>query len=106
MALFGKPGPEGPTGPTGPTGPVGPQGPEGERGFTGPKGDVGPQGPQGEQGLQGDAGVAWQFPLGSVFLSTINENPAIRLGFGTWEMFSFGEFEEGDPTVYLFRRLS
>jgi hypothetical protein len=73
-------------------------------------GPAGPQGPQGEPGIQGDQGpigdVSVLYPIGSVYFSTTQQDPAGTLGFGTWEMFSFGEFEEGDPTVYLYRRLA
>ena len=109
MALFGKPGPTGPTGPMGPPGPQGPQGIPGEDGIGG-VGPTGPQGPQGEPGIQGDQGPAGDvsrlYPIGSVYFSTTQQDPADTLGFGVWDMFSFGEFEEGDPTVYLYQRLS
>ena len=107
MALFGKPGPIGPTGPAGPQGIQGVPGPAGADGSVGP---AGPPGPQGEQGLQGDIGPSGDasvlYPIGSVYFSTTQQDPANSLGFGVWDMFSFGEFEEGDPTVYLFQRLS
>ena len=109
MALFGKPGPIGPTGPTGPMGPAGPQGVQGVAGQPGLSGPMGPTGPQGEQGLQGDIGPAGDasvlYPIGSVYFSTTQQDPANSLGFGVWDMFSFGEFEEGDPTVYLWNRI-
>jgi len=107
MALFGKPGPTGPAGPPGPQGIQGIPGPAGVDGAAGP---MGPAGPQGEQGIQGDQGPAGDasrlYPIGSVYFSTTQQDPADTLGFGVWEMFSFGEFEEGDPTVYLYQRLS
>ena len=110
MALFGKPGPIGPTGPAGPAGPQGIQGVPGPAGADGSVGPAGPPGPQGEQGLQGDIGPSGDasvlYPIGSVYFSTTQQDPANSLGFGVWDMFSFGEFEEGDPTVYLFQRLS
>jgi hypothetical protein len=79
-------------------------------GRVGPTGPAGPAGERGEQGIQGDRGPAGDasvlYPIGSVYFSTTQQDPANTLGFGVWDMFSFGEFEEGDPTVYLYRRLS
>jgi len=110
MALFGKPGPVGPTGPAGPQGVQGIPGVAGANGVAGQPGAVGPAGPQGEQGIQGDQGPSGDasvlYPIGSVYFSTTQQDPANTLGFGVWNMFSFGEFEEGDPTVYLYQRLS
>jgi len=107
MALFGKPGP---TGPTGPPGPIGLAGPQGIPGVAGQPGAVGPIGPPGEQGIQGDIGPAGDvsslYPIGCVYFSTTQQDPANTLGFGAWDMFSFGEFEEGDPTAYIWRRLT
>jgi len=110
MALFGKEGPTGPAGPMGPAGPQGPAGPAGVNGAQGPIGPVGPPGPQGEPGIQGDQGPAGDasvlFPPGYLYQSTVPTNPADILGFGTWELMSFGEYEVGDPTIYLFIRLN
>ena len=110
MALFGKPGPIGPTGPQGPQGEQGIQGIPGPVGPMGPAGPAGADGPPGPQGIQGDQGpvgdISRLYPIGSVYFSTTQQDPANTLGFGTWEMFSYGEFEEGDPTVYLYRRLN
>jgi hypothetical protein len=80
MALFGKPGP------AGPAGPIGPQG---------------IQGPKGDDGLPGDA---FSFPIGAVYISTVNENPAAKVGGGTWVLMESGEFSTTTPTCYLWRR--
>ena len=88
MALFGKPGP------TGPTGPIGPQGIPGVDGATGPKGD---------DGLPGDSAA---MPIGTVYISTVNENPAVQLGGGTWTLMESGEFSTVSPTCYLWQRVS
>lgn len=85
MALFGKPGPEGP---------AGPQGIQGIQGIPGPKGD---------DGLPGDS---FSYPIGAVYISTVNENPAPHLGGGTWEMMESGEFSTTTPTCYLWHRVS
>ena len=107
MALFGKPGPTGPTGPMGPPGPQGPQGIPGEDGIGG-VGPTGPQGPQGEPGIQGDQGPAGDVsalhPIGSLFESVIQQDPAESLGFGTWALAHYGEYEEGGQTFYLYVR--
>ena len=84
MALFGKPGPQGPPGPPG------------------------PQGIQGEPGIQGDQGPAGDisvlYPIGSLFQSVIQQDPRETLGFGTWTLAHFGEYEEGGQTFYLYLR--
>ena len=38
--------------------------------------------------LIGDISGAW--PIGSVFISVVNTNPATLLGFGTWSVFGAG----------------
>jgi hypothetical protein len=88
MAIFGRVGPTGPTGPTGPMGPPG------------------PQGPKGEDGLQGDLGPIWEMPVGYVYISVIQEDPHLKLGFGTWAEMANGEFNEVTPTVFLYRRVA
>ena len=88
MALFGKPGP------TGPAGPIGPQGIPGVDGATGPKGD---------DGLPGDSAA---MPIGTVYISTVNENPAVQLGGGTWTLMESGEFSTVSPTCYLWHRVN
>lgn len=107
MALFGKPGP------IGPTGPAGPPGPQGEQGIPGPAGAdgaIGPTGPQGEQGIQGDQGPAGDasvlYPVGSLFESVIQQGPSESLGFGTWDLVHYGEYEEGGQTFYLYVRVN
>jgi hypothetical protein len=80
MALFGKPGP------AGPAGPIGPQG---------------IQGPKGDDGLPGDSASS---PAGTVYISTVNENPAAKVGGGTWVLMESGEFSTTTPTCYLWRR--
>jgi hypothetical protein len=82
MSLFGKPGPAGPPGPQGPAGPAG---------------------PKGEDGLQGDS---FEYPIGAIYISTVNEDPSAECGGGTWELMESGEFSETTPTCYLFRRVS
>ena len=88
-AVRGEAGPQGIPGPQGPQGPqggkgdpgtTGPQGPQGDPGDTGPQG---PQGPKGDKGDKGDAGVvdaaallAKIYPVGSLYLSTVNVSPA------------------------------
>ena len=103
MALFGKPGP------TGPQGPIGPTGPQGITGVPGPAGEVGPTGPRGEQGLQGDVGPMGPagsavIPVGFGCVTFTSDYPSTLLGYGVWELISSGEFEEGDPTAYIWRR--
>jgi len=83
MALFGKPGPTGPAGPIGPIGPIG------------------PAGPKGEDGLDGDS---FSFPIGAVYISTVNENPAGKVGGGTWVLMESGEFSSTTPTCYLWQK--
>ena len=68
--------------------------------YTGP-GVVGPTGPEG---LPGDIGPAGIWPVGSVYFSIIQDNPAVKLGGGTWVEMANGEFNEVTPTVYLYRR--
>lgn len=102
MALFGKPGP------TGPTGPQGIQGVPGEAGEIGP---TGPMGPQGVPGLQGDVGPMGPpgsavIPVGFGCVTFTADYPNVLLGYGIWELISSGEFEEGDPTAYIWRRNS
>jgi hypothetical protein len=80
MALFGKPGP------AGPAGPIGPQG---------------IQGPKGDDGLPGDSAAS---PIGTVYISTVNETPSAKLGGGTWTLMESGEFSAVSPTCYLWRR--
>jgi len=122
---IGPQGPQGPTGPTGPTGsqgpqgpqglqgpqgdpgadgagavgPVGPQGSQGIQGIQGPQGPEGPQGPQGLQGPQGPQGPQGlpgeAFPVGAVFISVVNTNPATLLGYGTWQSIAAGKFLVG-----------
>lgn len=113
MALFGKPGPQGPPGPPGPqgiqgvSGPAGPAGPAGAAGVAGAQGPAGPPGPAGIQGDQGPAGdISVLYPVNTLYQSVVPTNPADLLGFGVWELMSSGEYEEGDPTVYLFIRIS
>lgn len=95
----GAAGATGNTGPQGPQGNPGNDGADGATGAQGPKGDQGDPGPQGEQGIQGEPGEqgpagsgspsdAW--PIGSVFISVVNTDPAALLGFGTWEAFAAG----------------
>lgn len=84
MALFGKPGPRGATGPTGPQG---------------------QQGLQGDEGPMGPAGAA-VIPIGFGCVTFTPDYPNVALGYGQWELVSSGEFEEGDPTAYIFRRLA
>jgi hypothetical protein len=106
----GEPGPTGLQGPKGDTGDTGPQGfqgdigPQGPQGLQGPQGNPGLQGPQGEQGPQGDPGAdgvnsplsAW--PVGSVFLSVVDTNPAMLLGGGTWTQIARDRFLVGQGT--------
>ena len=104
MALFGKPGPEGPTGPTGPRGATGVAGVQGATGPIGPIGPIGPTGytgPKGDDGLPGDSAA---MPIGTVYISTVNENPAVKLGGGTWTLMESGEFSTVSPTCWLWRR--
>lgn len=95
----GADGADGAAGPQGNTGNTGPQGPQGIQGAAGPEGPAGAQGAQGIQGIQGiqgpqgdpgvsDASAAW--PIGSVFISAVDTNPATLLGFGTWAAFAAG----------------
>lgn len=104
MSIFGK------VGPTGPTGPPGPQGEQGIQGIPGPAGIDGATGPTGPQGIQGDQGPAGDVsalhPVGSLFESVIEQNPAESLGFGTWELQHSGEYEEGGQTFYLYVRIA
>lgn len=55
-------------------------------------------------GPAGDVSIL--YPPGVLYQSTAPTNPADILGFGTWELMSSGEYEEGDPTVYIFIRLN
>lgn len=38
----------------------------------------------------GAGGPSWQFPVGYVWISTVNENPADTLGYGTWTALGAG----------------
>jgi hypothetical protein len=84
MAIFGV---TGPTGPPGVAGADGVQGDIGPTGYTGPPGDA-----------------SRLYPIGSLYQTTILGDPAMTLGFGDWWLMSFGEYEEGDPTIYLYVR--
>ena len=113
MSLFGKPGPTGPTGPqgiqgiagvagaTGATGKTGPAGTNGANGAAGAQGPTGPMGPTGPAGFDGEP-IGW--PVGSLYITTVNENPAVKLGGGTWAVFASGEFNDTTPTTYIFYR--
>ena len=106
-AVRGEAGPQGIPGPQGPQGPqggkgdpgtTGPQGPQGDPGDTGPQG---PQGPKGDKGDKGDAGVvdaaallAKIYPVGSLYLSTVNVSPASFLG-GEWVPWGTGRTPVG-----------
>lgn len=89
-------GPTGPTGLTGDTGPVGPQGPKGDTGaastVAGPTGSQGSTGPAGADGPTLAAVVAGVYPVGSLYLTTVNTNPGTLFGFGTWAIFGVGKF--------------
>ena len=95
----GLPGADGAAGAQGPQGIQGIQGPAGADGATGPEGPQGPQGIQGPEGPAGDVSGAW--PIGSVFVSVVNTNPATLLGLGTWAAFGAGRvlvgLDAGDP---------
>lgn len=89
----GAQGPQGNAGPQGLPGDPGATGPKGDQGDPGPQGDQGPQGepgPQGEQGPAGSGSVSDAWPVGSVFISVVDTNPATLLGFGTWAAFAAG----------------
>lgn len=84
----GVPGPQGPAGPAGPAGAdgaTGPQGAQGIQGIQGIQGVAGPAGPQGPPGTPGEA-----FPVGGIFISVVDTNPATLLGYGTWAAFGTG----------------
>lgn len=105
MAIFGK------VGPTGPAGPPGQQGIQGPQGVPGVPGGIGPTGPQGEQGipgLQGDQGPAGDvsilYPIGASLQTVLEQDPAEYLGFGTWVLAHYGEYEEGGQTFYIYVR--
>jgi hypothetical protein len=110
----GSAGAQGPQGEIGPQGPQGPQGEQGAQGQPGPQGEIGPQGPEGPQGEQGEQGaqgpqgdpgpagsVAGAWPVGSVFISVVDTDPATLLGFGTWAAIGAGRVligkNAGDP---------
>lgn len=105
MAIFGK---VGPTGPAGPPGPRGEQGEQGIQGIQGLPGWLGPTGPPGPPGLQGDEGPAGDvsilYPIGGSLQSVLEQDPAEYLGFGTWVLAHFGEYEEGGQTFYIYVR--
>jgi len=61
---------------------VGNSGAQGPQGIQGPQGEIGPQGPAGS--------VAGAWPIGSVFISVVDTDPATLLGFGTWAAFAAG----------------
>jgi hypothetical protein len=37
------------------------------------------------------------FPIGAVYLTVVNTNPAVLLGFGTWVQIGQGKLVEGEP---------
>ena len=103
----GAQGPKGDTGATGPQGLKGDAGPTGPTGAQGPKGDTGaagPQGPKGDTGAKGDKGdpgevdaaalLAKIYPVGSLYLTTVNVSPASFLG-GEWIPWGAGRVPVG-----------
>lgn len=71
------------------------------RGEAGPQGIPGPQGPKGDKGDKGDAGVVDAaallnkiYPVGSLYLSTVNVSPASFLG-GEWVPWGTGRTPVG-----------
>lgn len=94
-------------------GPQGPQGLKGEKGDTGPNGPTGPKGDQGLQGVQGLQGIKGDkgdkgdvrnfevdkvYPIGSVYISVNNVNPAPTFG-GTWVAYAQGRTLVGVDTA-------
>ena len=49
------------------------------------------------KGEPGDITACW--PIGSVFSCTVRENPAVLLGFGTWELLSEDPFYSWERTA-------
>lgn len=49
----------------------------------------------------GLSGNSQPFPIGSIFISTVTDNPASLLGYGTWVAFGAGQvlvgYNSGDP---------
>lgn len=43
-------------------------------------------------------------PIGSIYSSTINANPATMLGYGTWNAFGTGTDTVAGSTVYVWER--
>ena len=58
-------------------------------------GGSGPQGVSGISGYSGRAGPAWLLPVGFVFISVVNTDPATLLGYGSWLQFGIGKFMVG-----------
>lgn len=57
-------------------------------------GERGRKGADGINGIDGSGGgvgdISDAYPIGTVYISTINQNPAITFGFGTWDNIGYG----------------
>jgi hypothetical protein len=86
----GVPGQDGAPGAAGATGPTGPQGIKGDTGATGSEGPAGPAGADGSGGATLAEVLLAVFPVGCLYTTTVNTNPASLFGFGTWAIFGVG----------------
>ena len=96
----GTQGEQGIQGNTGQTGQTGQQGQQGLKGDTGEQGIPGIQGIQGIKGDKGDTGdISAAYPVGSVYMSILDTNPATLLGIGTWVRIASGQFLIGQKSA-------
>lgn len=66
-----------------------------EESYSGYSGYSGLSGYSGRSGYSGATGPVSQLPVGFIFISSIDEDPAVSLGYGSWVEFAVGRFLVG-----------